>query len=186
MGLSRTKPIDGSGSAGRAFWTHADLRRVPLARFVLFWRRSCNDFGSQDFHGRYEGHANTLPLILDTDGNVFGDFVPLTQESRGNDKSDESLRTFLIALKNRPSISARRFALHAEQGPNEIDYNSSSGPLFGAGYDIIALDKCNGNTRSCTSPAWSSVSDTELRRSIVLRGSRNFPVSRIEVFEITD
>jgi hypothetical protein len=35
-------------------------------RFVLLWRGSSDGFGAEDFHGRSDGHANTLTLILDT------------------------------------------------------------------------------------------------------------------------
>jgi hypothetical protein len=35
-------------------------------RFMLLWRGSCDDFGFRDFHGRCNGQANTLRLILET------------------------------------------------------------------------------------------------------------------------
>jgi hypothetical protein len=49
--------------------------------FVLLWRGSRAGFRARDFHGRCDGHANTLTLILDTGGNVFGGFAPLQWES---------------------------------------------------------------------------------------------------------
>jgi hypothetical protein len=48
---------------------------------VLLWRGSREGFGAGDFHGRCNGHANTLKLILDTGGNVFGGFTPMQWES---------------------------------------------------------------------------------------------------------
>jgi hypothetical protein len=50
-------------------------------RFVLLARRSRDDFGARDFHGRFHGHANTLMLILDTDGDIVCGFTPLHWES---------------------------------------------------------------------------------------------------------
>jgi hypothetical protein len=41
-------------------------------QFVLLWRGSRDGLGARDFRGRCDGHANTLTLILDTGGNVFG------------------------------------------------------------------------------------------------------------------
>jgi chromosome segregation ATPase len=49
-------------------------------RFVLLWRGSRDGFGARDFHGRCDGHANTLMLLCDTSGNVFGGFTPLQWE----------------------------------------------------------------------------------------------------------
>jgi hypothetical protein len=65
------------------------LRFPPLfdefsgKRFVLLWRGSRDGFRVQDFHDQCNGHANTLALILDTGGNVFGGFAPLQWEPRG-------------------------------------------------------------------------------------------------------
>jgi hypothetical protein len=51
-------------------------------RFVLLWRGSRDGFSARDFHERCDGRANTLTLILDSGGNVFGGFTPLEWESR--------------------------------------------------------------------------------------------------------
>jgi hypothetical protein len=62
---------------------------------VLLWRGSRDGFGAEDFHGRCDGHANTLALILDTGENVSGGFTPLQWESRyGKWKCDESVKSF--------------------------------------------------------------------------------------------
>jgi hypothetical protein len=74
--------------------------------------RAVDHFGlSRDsqFHGRCDGHANTLTVIVDTNGNIFGGFTPLTWESRRPNsatdwsncaKADDSLKSFLFTLKN--------------------------------------------------------------------------------------
>jgi hypothetical protein len=46
-------------------------------RFSLLWRGSRDGFKAQKFHGRCDGHANTLTVILDSKGNIFGGFTPL-------------------------------------------------------------------------------------------------------------
>ena len=45
-------------------------------RFTLLWRGSRDGFGADDFHGRCDGHKNTLTLIQDTEGHIFGGFTP--------------------------------------------------------------------------------------------------------------
>jgi hypothetical protein len=92
-------------------------------RFSLLWRGSRDGFNAQEFHGRCDGRANTLTVILDTEGNIFGGFTPLEWESwvwNGNSwdedgrfKADDSLKSFLFTLKNPHDIPARRFALKA-------------------------------------------------------------------------
>jgi hypothetical protein len=52
-------------------------------RFVLLWRGIRDGFGTEDFHWRCDGHANTLMLILDTGENIFGGFTPLQWSHSG-------------------------------------------------------------------------------------------------------
>jgi hypothetical protein len=44
-------------------------------RFSLLLRGSRDGFAAGDFHSRCDGHANTLTVILDTNGNVLGGFT---------------------------------------------------------------------------------------------------------------
>jgi hypothetical protein len=48
-----------------------------LKRFVLLWRGSRDGLNSHAFHSRCDGHGNTVLLILDTNGNIFGGFTPV-------------------------------------------------------------------------------------------------------------
>jgi hypothetical protein len=49
--------------------------------FNLMWRGGRDGFGADEFHRRCDGHANTLTLIEDTGGNIFGGFTPVPWES---------------------------------------------------------------------------------------------------------
>jgi hypothetical protein len=51
-------------------------------QFSLLWRGSRDGFRARNFHSRCDGHANTLTLIKDTEGNIFGGFTPVEWESR--------------------------------------------------------------------------------------------------------
>jgi hypothetical protein len=66
--------------------------------FALLWRGGRDGFGARDFHSRCDGHANTLTLIEDTKGNIFGGFTPVKWESPNGDKckADPSLKSFLF------------------------------------------------------------------------------------------
>jgi hypothetical protein len=70
-------------------------------RFSILWRGSRDGFRARDFHSRCDGHGNTLTLILDINGNIFGGYTPVTWESilyNGNQstKADESVKSFLF------------------------------------------------------------------------------------------
>jgi hypothetical protein len=47
------------------------------SRFTLLLRGSRDGFRATDFHRCCDGHANTMTLITDTSGNIFGGFTPV-------------------------------------------------------------------------------------------------------------
>jgi hypothetical protein len=162
-------------------------------RFSLLWRGSRDGFGARDFHVRCDGHANTLSVILDTAGNVFGAFTPVAWESRewngtyghgtNSWKADDSLMSFVFTLKNPHNIPARRFPLNTAKKHQAIYCHSGYGPCFGG---ITVHDRCNANAYSYTSLGRSYANDTGLDWKKVLTGSRDFRVKEVEVFEITE
>jgi hypothetical protein len=155
-------------------------------QFTLLWRGSSDGFGAGDFHSRCDGHPNTLTVILDLKGNIFGGFSPVEWESRTEypySKADRSLESFLSTLKNPHNVPARRFALRAEEKDRAIDCTSRYGPNFS---DIVVRDKCNANADSWTALGLTYTNDTELGALVFFTGSKNFQVKEIEVFEITN
>jgi hypothetical protein len=164
-------------------------------RFSLLWRGSRDGFGASEFHGRCDGHANTLTVIFDTRGNIFGGFTPLKWESRvwnGNiwDENntimaDDSQKSFVFTLKNPHSYPARKFALKAEEKQPAIKCDSEWGPFFLGGFGVS--DNCNTNTASRAFIfGMCYTNDTGLDEETFLTGTRDFQVKEIEVFEIAD
>jgi hypothetical protein len=168
-------------------------------RFESLWRGSRDGFGAETFHIRCDGHANTLTVILDTDGNIFGGFTPLTWESRvwngksGDEnnylKADENQKSFIFTLKNPHNVAARRFALKAEKKYLAIYCDSDWGPCFPGG--ILVLNNCDTQADSYASYFGAVyINDTGLGgeppNNTFLTGSEYFRVKEIEVFEITD
>jgi uncharacterized protein YdcH (DUF465 family) len=161
-------------------------------RFSLLWRGSRDGFEAKEFHRRCDGHANTLTVILDTKGNIFGGFTPVKWESRewnrqenGKNclKADESLKSFLFTLKNPHNFPARRFALKAESKHAAILCHSESGPIFAGGIFVHA--DCNSIAHNSTQLGNCYTNDTGLDKGIFFTGSPTFQVKEIEVFEIT-
>jgi hypothetical protein len=153
-------------------------------RFSLLWRGGRDGFKARDFLGRCDGHANTLTLIEDTKGNIFGGFTPVEWDSEDwHHKADPSLKSFLFTLKNPHNVPARTFALKAEKKDEAIYCSFNRGPLFN---DIGVSDDCNANTHSYTSLGRSYTNDTGLDGEKFFTGSKYFQVKEVEVFEITD
>jgi hypothetical protein len=162
-------------------------------RFRLMWRGSRHGFSACAFHRRCDGPANTLTLIQDTEGNIFGGFTPVKWKShpkhsyfkgsRNNRwKADPSLNSFLFTLKNPHNFPARKFALRAEKNDKAIRC-APWGPHFS---DIGVSDNCNTSTRSWSDFREAYANDTGLDGRTVLTGSLYFTVKEIEVLEIAD
>jgi hypothetical protein len=157
-------------------------------RFSVLWRGTRDGFRARTFHRLCDGHANTLTVILDTDGNVFGSFTPVKWDSsrkklfgddKGFFKADDSLRSFLFTLRNPHNIPARRFALRGEWKGRAIRCDSKCGPCFGN--DIGVSDNCNANPFNYTFLGLVYTNDTGLAEKM-----KYFQVKEIEVFEITE
>jgi hypothetical protein len=86
-------------------------------RFSLLWRAILDDFKGKAFHRQCDVDASTLTVILDTDGNIFGDFTPAAWESRHcrHWKVGDSRQIFIFTLKNSHTVAASRVALKAKQ-----------------------------------------------------------------------
>jgi uncharacterized coiled-coil protein SlyX len=155
-------------------------------RFKLLWRGSRDGFTAGEFHRRCDGRANTLTLIADTDGNVFGDFTPVEWQNSSSYKGDGSLRSFLFTLRNPHGVPPRKFALRAERKQYAIRCDSECGPVFG-GNCIAVADNCNANTLSytgCFGHTYDSVSGKIEKEFFT--GAVYFTVEEIEVFKIAD
>ena len=151
-------------------------------RFKLLYRASEHGFGSNNFHLKCNGHANTL-TILKADGTsfIFGGFTTATWDSISESKSDPN--AFLFSLTNNYNKPCK---MKKNPGQNAIYCHPSYGPTFGDGHDICIYSKSNttngsysnlGNTYKHPQYAFN----TNEAKSF-LGGSYNFLLSEIEVY----
>jgi hypothetical protein len=166
----------------RAFWDFpAIFEDFKTQRFTLLWRGSRDGFDLSDFHSRCDGHTNTLTVILDREGNIFGGFTPVELESReiatgeNSFKGDPSMKSFLFTLEHPHNMGWRRFAFKAERKDWAICCESHQGPNF---YDIAVFirDAVTGMMLS-----WASYFGSNYTNDPGLRGrrfSRNHRMSR--------
>jgi hypothetical protein len=156
-----------------------------LKQFSLLWRGSRDGFEEEAFHGLCDDRANTLTIILDTNGNIFGGFTPVKWESlKSVYKADDSQRSFLFTLKNPQNIPAKIFELKVERKDRAIYCNSERCPCFWN--DLYISDHCNSQNGSYTQLGDSYRNDTVFDGKTIFAGSRYFQVREIEVFHITD
>jgi hypothetical protein len=139
----------------------------PRKHFKLLWRSSRDSFRAKEFHRRCDGRANTLTLIADIEGNVFGGFTPVEWESGNQYNGDDSLRSFFFTLRNPHGVPPRKFALRAEKKQRAIICNSIYRTIFGYSDHTRIGSHWRGHT---------DATDT----------AENFRVKEIEVFEIAD
>jgi hypothetical protein len=105
-------------------------------KFLLLWRGSRDGFQAKDFHDRCDGHSNTLTLILEKKGNIFGGFTPLAWESVCCNKPDISLSSCLFPLKNSYNTPAKRFPLKPERNDSAVYCHHALGLSFGGTCDL--------------------------------------------------
>jgi hypothetical protein len=157
----------------------------------LLWRGSRDSFRASEFHRRCDGHSNTLSVILDSDGNIFGGFTPMEWESLNwngkigkednRRKVDDSLKSFLFTLKNPHNVPPRKFELRMEKKDQAISCHRERGPNF---CGIHVSDHCNVNNEIFAWLGIGYVNDTGISGDEFFTGSLRFVVREIEIFEI--
>jgi hypothetical protein len=154
--------------------------------FELLYRGSRDGFGADAFHGRCDGHPNTVTLVLSTTGCIFGGYTPLAWSFEGGSVSDPSLDSFLFTIKNPHNLPPRIFKL--KQAKNAIYGQTGYGPKFGDAApwsaDLYVCSQCQTSGNSYSNLGKAYVNDSGISGNHVLTGSQDFLVQEIEVFEV--
>jgi hypothetical protein len=152
-------------------------------RFALLWRGSRDGFEPSAFHRYCDGKANTLTVIKNSLGYVFGGYtaVPWSAPSFPTYKSDST--AFLFSLTNPANNPLRLKVIKPEEA---VVHYSDSGLIFGGGYDLT-YDSFDSDHYNCMSFK-SYQSPTGLKGDeggkYVLGGSNHkYKVLEIEIFQ---
>jgi hypothetical protein len=164
----------------------AILSEFRSKSFTLLWRGSRDGFSSRAFHGRCDGHANTLTFILDKCGNVFGGYTPVAWESRTRDfyKPDPTGKSFIFTIKNPSNTSPKTFALRSDKKNSAIACEYSWGPTFGEGDIFVSANANEGESSYARYFGDAYKNDTKVSGTTFFTGSANFTLQDIEVFEL--
>jgi hypothetical protein len=159
------------------------LNQFRDQRWELLYRGSRDGFRLSNFHGKCDGHSNTVTMIETTTECIFGGFTPIGWDSSNSWKEDSAKQSFLFRIKDHRNSEPHAFPLSSSS--YAICCNSSYGPTFGTGHNIHVADSCHQNKSSYTNLGKNYVNDTGLDGTQVFTGEQYFTVREIEVFSIT-
>jgi len=112
--------------------------------FSLLWRGSRDGFDATAFHRLCDGKANTITVIKNTNGFIFGGFTSIPWSSSDGLYKDDNT-AFLFSLTN-PSNSPLKLKVKSPE--NAVYHSSNCGPAFGAGSDLYVSSISNKNRQS--------------------------------------
>jgi len=152
--------------------------------FSLLWRGSRDGFDAATFHRLCDGKANTVTVIKNTNGFIFGGFTSIPWSSSDDEyKSDNT--AFLYSLNNRSNTP---FKLKVKSSQYAVNHSPSYGPSFGGGYDLCVPSLSNTNRDSFMNlhsyEFPNGKSGTEGGQFIVGCSDGNFKSDEIEVFQV--
>ncbi|KAL9951570.1 hypothetical protein ACROYT_G044254 [Oculina patagonica] len=157
-----------------------ETRDLTNASDKLLYRASRNGWAATNFHSCCDNKGPTVTVVKSTGNYIFGGYTDQHWDSSGAWKSAPD--SFLFSLVNPSGLPPTKMPLIAGQEGNAIIGNSSYGPIFGSGHDLLignAPNKSNNcsvylnSTYQC--PAGQDA-------NTFLAGNGNFRVSEMEVF----
>jgi hypothetical protein len=151
----------------------------------LLYRGSRDGFLGKNFHDACDGHANTLTIVLTTEGWIFGGFSPCAWDCSFAYKQDDSRKSFLFTIKNPHGVPPTIFPLKDDKKQCAIYCFPSRGPIFGGGCDLFISDCCDSNEKSYTKTFGDTYENTtRMDGKTFFTGDRFFTVKELEVFEV--
>lgn len=148
-------------------------------QWSLLYRSSRDGCKASDFHSLCDNRPNTLTIINDTSGNIFGGYKNLASNFNLNDKD-----SFIFSLVNREN---KALIFEYSKGFKSNGSFSSYGPMFGS--DIVICDSfnsCNQSYSNLGTNYYNSdlASRNAIEKTCFLAGSFYFQVAEIEVFQL--
>jgi len=160
------------------------LTGLEKKSFSLLWRGSRDGFDAETFHRLCDGKANTVTVIKNTNGFIFGGFTSIPWSSSGDYKADST--AFLFSLTNPSNIPLK---LRTELPEKAVYHISRYGPLFGNnGNDLCVYSLSNTNRQNfmhLTSYEFPNGMSGNEGGEFILGGSDyKFQTAEIEVFQV--
>ncbi len=109
----------------------------------LLWRGSRDGFDAAAFHRLCDGQENTVTIIKNTNGFIFGGFTSIPWGSSPAYKADST--AFLFSLTN-PSNTPLKMKVNSPD--DAVVHSPSYGPTFGGGHDLHVCSLSDSNRKS--------------------------------------
>ena len=156
----------------------------PYDKWSLLYRGTRDGFGSDVFHSKCDGHANTLTIFKSKGSEyIFGGFTAMSWDSTSGCKSDQN--SFIFSLTNKDNRPVKM-----KIDPNRHEYGivcaSELGPTFGcfdihiANYSNTRIDSVSYLGDSYKHPQYAIGTD---EANSFLAGSYKFQLDEIELYE---
>jgi len=153
-------------------------------KMELIYRGTKNGMTSSEFHNKCDNKGESITLIKNEKGNIFGGYasIPWTSPSKGTYYS--APESFIFTLSNIYNTEPTKFPSKNDQ--QEVRHSSGHGPIFGGGSKDLGVygDILNRG-------GWSNFPNTYpdvlgKGKSIFTGDSNitNFKIKEIEVFKI--
>jgi len=147
----------------------------------LIFRGTSDGMTNTAFHNKCDNKGETITLIKNEKGNIFGGYASIPWTS-ANNIYYSAPESFIFTLSNIYNIEPTKFPSKNDQ--KEVKHNSGYGPAFGNGHDLAVYADILNNG------GWSNFPDTYpdilgKGRTIFTGNSNNtFKIKEIEVFKI--
>jgi hypothetical protein len=157
-------------------------------KFKLLYRASRDGFGSNDFHSKCDGKANTLTVFKATETEfIFGSFTAATWESNNDGVYKPDPNAFLFSLTNNDNQPCKMY-IDPRQVHQAIYSRSGCGASMGAGHDIYIADNANTSNESYSNLGFTYSHPVYYEETneaeTFLAGSYHFKLSEIEVYRL--
>jgi len=109
--------------------------------FRLLYSFTRDGCGPQPFHSKCDNQGPTVTVVYNPQGSVYGGYTSVAWQNSGNWKQDDQAFLFQLAFSNQKLC--RRFP--SKHTVNGVYHNSSFGPLFGRGHELLLFYNSNVN-----------------------------------------
>jgi hypothetical protein len=151
-------------------------------KLALLWRGSRDGFGANIFHVLCDDKPNTITIVKNTKGYIFGGYTALAWSSVKGHKADNT--AFLFSLTNQNKFPTKMKL--KTPGKNAVYHNPSFGPVF-AGGDLAISGFSNTSKESFITPKSYdiplTIHDESIGRFLHGGSTKFFQVVEIEVFQ---
>ena len=180
-GLSAESRIDCMNDPKNILMLHsflpADFTEMRL-RFKLLYRGSRDGMKAADFHQLCDGNDDTISVIEDSNGNVFGGFADKAWNMKSSRQKSE--KSFLFSLKSSLGKEVVKFPVN-KMDLNSLLHHSTYMCAFGNG-DLYIIP---GNSESAISIGTSYQNPSPAySRQYCTGGCRTFKLHEIEVYQV--